>query len=144
MLYNDLHIFLLNEGVPQESLPKVIVIPKQHLVPMMEGYAKENKTKEFYICVCNSGHDVCCKNWSWTFSGWSIRVEGRKVLFLKGDWEFNISQIPIFQNVLFIVSKRTKQNELAQFRGDMICFSSSRKKLMRKTRNNETQRKNYH
>lgn len=141
---NDLHLFLRKEGIPEESLPKLIVVSKSNLVPIMEGYAKENKTKNFYLCVCNSGHDICCKDWSWSFSGWSIRVEGREVVFFKGNWVFNISQIPVFQNVLFIVSKRTKQNESAYCRGDMLCLSRNSDKLIKRPKHNETQRKNHH
>ncbi|MFA6255635.1 MAG: hypothetical protein WC606_00495 [Candidatus Absconditabacterales bacterium] len=140
MLDNDLHRFLLQQGIPQESLPKLIVVSKHDLVPIMEGYDKENRTKNFYICVCNSGHDVCCNNSNWTFSGWNIRVNGCNVVFFKGEWVFDITKIPIFQNILFIVSKRTKENELAR-RRDMVFFSNDRKKLIKKSKRNETERR---
>ena len=142
MTHNHLHTFLLKEGVPVEHLPKVITISKQNLVPMMEGYAKKNTTKKFYICVCNSGHEVSCKDYSWMFSGWSIRVEGQSVLLMKGDWKFDIAQIPVSQDVLFVISKRTNQNELAYCRSDMVCFSRSTNKLIKKPKHNETNRKN--
>lgn len=137
---NELHLFLLEEGIPEVSLPKLILVSKDALIPIVEGYNKEAKTKKFYICVCNSGHDVFCKDWEWSYSGWNIRVIGKKALFFKGDWEFDISQFPIFQNILFIVSKRTKENEIACFRADMFCFSKSRKRLIGRVTHTETNR----
>lgn len=141
MVHNNLHTFLLKEGVPLESLPKLITISKQNLVPMMEGYAKKNPTKKIYICVCNSGHKISCKDCSWMFSGWSIRIDGQNAIFMKGDWKFDIAQIPVSQDILFVISKRTNQNELAYGRSDMVCFSRSANKLVKKPKHNETNRK---
>ena len=138
---NNLHVFLTKQGIPVKGLPRLIEMSKHNLVPIMEGYKKENRSKKFYVCVCTSGHDVSCGNWAWTHSGWVIRVEGKDVLFSKGEWKFNISQIPIFQNTLFIVSKRTKVSECAQDRCDMICISKNRKKLQRGNKYIETNRK---
>lgn len=138
---NHLHAFLVENGVPLEGLPILIQISKHNLVPIMEGYNKENKSKNFYICVCTSGHDVNCGNWEWTHSGWVIRVQGKQVVFSKGDWVFDITQIPIFQNTVFVVSKRTKVNESALSRSDILCVSKNRKCLVRKRNHPETNRR---
>lgn len=144
VMENELLEFLFSQGVPTKSLPRLTEVPKCHLMPIMEGHKKENKTELFYICVCNSGHDVWCQNIEWTYSGWNIRVKGTETIFFKGEWEFNISQIPVFQDTLFVVSKRTKVSECAQIRTDILCFSQNRKKLLRKTKKIETNRKRNH
>ena len=142
MSENDLHLFLLEAGVPRESLPQMIIMYKSTLISIIEGYTKKTvKTKKFYICVCNSGHDVCCKGWEWAFSGWNIRVVGKRVLFYKDEWEFDVSELPIFQNIIFVISKRAKENEFVCFRGDMFCFSKNRKKLISKIKNTGTNRR---
>lgn len=138
---NHLHAFLVEQGIPLEGLPTLIQISKHNLVPIMEGYNKENKSKNFYICVCTSGHDVCCGDWEWTHSGWVIRVQGKQVMFFKGDWTFDITQIPIFQDTLFVVSKRTKVSESALSRSDILCVSKNRKHLVKKKKTPETNRK---
>lgn len=138
---NSLHLFLAEKGIPIDALPKLVSVQKSDLVRLVDGYNNEKRTKVFYICVCNSGHDICCSDWDWVFSGWSIRVVGKQVLFFKGAWKFSISQIPVFQDLLFVVSQRTKVNELAQDRKDIVCFSHNRKKLLRKTKSSETKRK---
>jgi len=124
--------FLLTQGVPEGKLPNYIRVNKSHLVPILDGYKKENHSKFFYVFVCNSGHDVSCQNYSWVFSGWNIRVSGDKVLLLKEDWVFDISQIPIFNNTIFVVSARTKKNEYAYERYDFVCYSPNRRKFIRK------------
>jgi hypothetical protein len=138
---NNLHTFLKEQGIPTHNLPTLIPIPKHILVPIMEGYKKQNKSKKFYICVCTSGHDVSCGDWEWAHSGWIIRVKGKNVLFSKGDWEFNLTEIPIFDDILFVVSKRTKVNESAQSRSDVLCITKNRKKLSKQSKPAETNRK---
>jgi len=140
-LENKLHAFLFEYGVPIQQLPGVNQVSKNQLVPIMEGYKKENKNKEFYVCVCTNGHDVTCANCEWFHSGWTIRVQGKNVVLFKEKWEVNISQIPIFKNVLFVVSKRTKMNEFAQNRTDFVCVISNRKKLSRRKKTSETNRR---
>jgi hypothetical protein len=124
--------FLLDNGVPEEKLPNYIRVNKKDLVPILDGYKKENCSKFFYVFVCNSGHDVECQSYSWISSGWNVRVIGDKVILLKEDWTFDISQIPIFNNTIFVVSARTKKNECAYERSDFVCFSANRQKLIRK------------
>jgi hypothetical protein len=138
---NRLHVFLREQGIPTENLPTLISISKNNLVPIMEGYKKENKGKNFYICVCTSGHDVNCGNWEWAHSGWIIRVKGTEVVFSKGNWEFNLTEIPIYNDILFVVSKRTKVSESAQSRSDILCVSKNRKKLYKRPKPTETNRK---
>lgn len=137
----ELHQFLLEQGIPAKWLPKLIEVPKSKLVPIMEGYAKQNKTKIFYICVCNSGHEATCADFVWDYSGWSFRVKGKKVVFFNRDWVFDISQIPVFQNTLYIVSQRTKLSECAQCRYDLLFVSTYRDKLKRKRKKVEGKRK---
>ena len=138
---NDLYLFLIGQGVPEESLPKLVEVSKAQLIPIIDGYKKEDKTKKFYLCVCNSGHDICCNFWEWAYSGWCIRVKGKSVLFFKGEWEFNISHIPISQDTLFVVSRRTKTNEDTKFRADILYVSNNKKKLLRKLKKSEKNQK---
>lgn len=138
---NDLYGFLVEQGVPTTSLPLLMEVSKANLAPMITGYNKENKTKKFYLCICNSGHEAYCGGLEWSYSGWNIRVKGERVLFFKGEWEFNLFQVPISQDILFVVSKRTKVNECAQVRFDIVCVSKNRQKLVRNVQSSETNRR---
>lgn len=137
----ELYVFLTEQGVPTNHLPRLMGISKAQIIPLIDGYNKKDWTETFYLCICNSGHEVSCAQLDWMFSGWSIRVQGKEVIFFKGDWKFNLSSIPISKDILFIVSRRTKISECAQFRPDLICISQNKKKLVRKVKSPETKRK---
>ena len=137
---NQLYAFLMEQGIPKKSLPKLIEISKDNLVPIMEGHTNTHKSKNFYICVCTSGHGVCCGEWEWVHSGWNIRVKGKEIIFSKGKWEIDLTTMPIFQNVLFIVSTRTNVSESAQSRSDILCVSKNRKRLYKRKKITETNR----
>ena len=140
---NDLYRFLVEQGVPIASLPVLMEVSKAKLTPMITGYNKESKTKKFYLCICNSGHETCCGELEWSYSGWNIRVKGENVLFFKGEWKFDLVKIPISQDILFVVSKRTKVSECAQIRFDIVCVSKNKQKLVRKVQRPETYRRNH-
>lgn len=139
---NDLYVFLIEQGVPEVSLPRLMEVSPAHLVPIIDGYGNKDKTERFYLCICNSGHEACCGGWEWAYSGWSIRIKGKEAIFFKGEWKFNLSQLPISQDILFIVSKRTKVNECAKCRADVVCVSKDKQKLERSVKKPETNRKN--
>ncbi|MCX6823209.1 MAG: hypothetical protein NTX91_04445 [candidate division SR1 bacterium] len=137
---NSLHGFLREQGIPVEELPTLIEVSPLHLVPITEGYNKKNKDQKFYVCVCNSGHNTCCGETSWTYSGWTMRISGTNVIFFKGDRIFDLTQIPLAPDILFIVSKRVFINEVAAKRCDILHVDSRRKKLQRKPKKPETNR----
>lgn len=138
---NRLHAFLMGRGIPINSLPKLVQISKNHLVPIMDGYKKENKSKIFYVCVCNSGHSINCGDLEWDHSMWVIRVSGNTIVFRKKPWEFNIFELPISPNIFFVVSTRTIVNQIALDRPDIIYVNNSRDRLLSKPKRNETNRK---
>jgi hypothetical protein len=137
---NSFHAFLIEKGVPKKLLPSLIKVSKDNLLPIMEG-CKNNENECFYVCVCTSGHSVGVSQWKWAHSGWVMRVRGKSVIFSRHKREMNITEIPIFNDVIFVVSKRTQANETAQDRTDIVCVLSNRKKLVRNRKKPETQRR---
>jgi len=140
---NRLHAFLLERGIPKKLLPTLIKISKDNLVPIMEGRSKKSNNKVFYICVCTSGHSVDCNGLQWGHSGWRMRVTGKEIIFTKRMRKINLIEIPIFDDVLYVVSNRTKAHENA-FRTDILCISNNRKTLSKKKSPPETNRTNTH
>ena len=137
---NDLHAFLIEKGVPKKLLPTLIKISNDSLTPIMEGYKNDNN-ECFYLCVCTSGNSIGVSQWKWAHSGWVMRVRGKNIIFSKHKREINITEIPVFKNIIFVASKRIQANEFAQERTDILCVLSNRKKLVRNKNKSETQRR---
>jgi hypothetical protein len=127
LINNELLNYLYEQGVPIKSLPKLIKTVPADLPEIMIGRKKVGRDA-IHICVCNSGHDVY-KKLGWNHSGWNIRVKGKKTLFFKGDYVFDISQIPVFLDTIFVVSLRAKKSEPARIRADLLFFTSNRAEL---------------
>lgn len=137
---NDLYRFLLQNGVAQEDLPSLVLATKVVASSIVDGCKKSQEQTEFYFCVCNSGHAVCCNELELLYSGWNIRVSGKNVFFWSEDQKhkFDLSKLPHFKDTYFVTSKRAKVTELARNRTDMLYVSSNRKKLCNKIKNQES------
>jgi hypothetical protein len=131
-IINHLHSFLIENGVPEKELPKGIEVSKADFVALLKGYNKENKSKKFYVYVCTSEHNIQYSGFVFSHSGWSIRKTTDKILFSKGTLEFNISDIPSFNDVIILVSRRTKIHESMMMRSDIVCMMQDRKSLLQK------------